>query len=248
MTASTAVAQLRLAWSPEQVGIGRLGARGRDEYWTRECDLAPARAVLGEFELDTASCALANERVRARRIYTIEDDALRLQWKAATAWFNPPYSRCREFVTKLVWHYDSGDIGAAIAFISLPSIGDQWFHDIGGWRFPLCVRYGRARFDGPDGNGKSGRAGHAWLYLGPESSRFAEAFAPFGAVVIARVGTTHTAVKDRCDIEEATSDFFATYVADTLRLRTTVPIARMSEPEADVIGEATGSTHAERIQ
>ena len=56
---------------------------------------AARRALGGIIDLDPASCAVANEEVRARMIYTAKDDGLRRRaWGLAragsTVWLNPP--------------------------------------------------------------------------------------------------------------------------------------------------------------
>ena len=51
-----------------------------------------ACAVFGEqIDLDPTSSIIANEAICARRIYTIEDDALVQSWEAPTLFLNPPY-------------------------------------------------------------------------------------------------------------------------------------------------------------
>jgi len=50
------------------------------------------RRVMGDIDLDPASCAEANQVVRSRQIYTIEHDGLSLPWKGRI-FLNPPYGR-----------------------------------------------------------------------------------------------------------------------------------------------------------
>jgi hypothetical protein len=61
------------------------------EWYTPARYIAAVREVLGDIELDPASCADANETVKAKRYFTIEDDGLRQPWAAATLFLNPPY-------------------------------------------------------------------------------------------------------------------------------------------------------------
>ena len=44
------------------------------EYYTPKKYIQAARTVLGGIDLDPASCAVADETVRTRRYYTIEQD------------------------------------------------------------------------------------------------------------------------------------------------------------------------------
>lgn len=60
-----------------------------NEHYTPSSVVEPARALLGGFDLDPASCLEANARVQARRIYTIEDDGLAQEWEGLT-FLNPP--------------------------------------------------------------------------------------------------------------------------------------------------------------
>ena len=53
---------------------------GDVEWYTPPEILDVARAVLGGFDLDPFSCAVANERVQAARFFTKEDDALKQEW------------------------------------------------------------------------------------------------------------------------------------------------------------------------
>jgi hypothetical protein len=51
-----------------------------------------ARSVFGRgIELDPTSSVIANEVIKADRIYTEADDALTQDWQTSTLFFNPPY-------------------------------------------------------------------------------------------------------------------------------------------------------------
>lgn len=155
-----------------------------DEYYTLEEDFEPARVLLGDFDLDPASHPNANIAIKAKRIYTIEHEALHLEWRARTVWLNPPYSLSNSFTTKLIGHYENGDVGSAVAFLSARSVSDHWFHELGVFRYPVCFRRGRGKFRGPNGKGDAAHFGHLWLYLGTEHERFYELFSPLGEVLV----------------------------------------------------------------
>ncbi len=60
------------------------------EWWTPPEIVDPARGLVEGFELDPASCPLANGVIRAARIFTAEYDGLRQSWNARAVWCNPP--------------------------------------------------------------------------------------------------------------------------------------------------------------
>ncbi|MCZ7575675.1 MAG: phage N-6-adenine-methyltransferase [Dehalococcoidia bacterium] len=82
---------------------------GDHEWYTPREWIEAARTVLGTIDLDPASCALANEVVRATRYYTIEDDGLFRRWEGRI-WMNPPYGLglVDMFTSKLLADYRSG--------------------------------------------------------------------------------------------------------------------------------------------
>ena len=72
-----------------------------DEAYTPEWIIAAARMVMGGIDLDPASCAAAQEVVRADRWVGLPDDGLDVDW-AGRVWLNPPWSAKRPWVEKLL--------------------------------------------------------------------------------------------------------------------------------------------------
>lgn len=77
-----------------------LVASGTAEWYSPPELVEPARAVFGGFDLDPASCAVANERIRAARIFTVAEDGLDRPWdvdgRPSRVWLNPPSKKGEE--------------------------------------------------------------------------------------------------------------------------------------------------------
>lgn len=75
-------------------------ASGTPEWYSPPELVEPARQVFGGFDLDPGSCPLANRQIRARRIYTAEEDGLARPWDVdgvpSRVWRNPPSKRGEE--------------------------------------------------------------------------------------------------------------------------------------------------------
>lgn len=65
---------------------------GVTEYYTPEEIVELAREVLGKIDLDPASSLIANETVKADKIFTIEDDGLAHKW-SGNVFMNHPFSK-----------------------------------------------------------------------------------------------------------------------------------------------------------
>lgn len=177
-----------------------------DEYFTPEKYVWATKALLGDIQLDPASCREANEVVGAKMFHTIEDDGLAQVWEAQTAFLNPPYSRglVDRFVGKLVNAYKDGRVKRAILVVNACT-SSEWFdglHD-----FPICWVKGRVKFRKPravleaeaekkaqaKAKGEKyeppsayGRSATAIVYLAPEDdwNEFAYGFRKFGKISV----------------------------------------------------------------
>ncbi|HZL06083.1 MAG TPA: DNA N-6-adenine-methyltransferase [Coriobacteriia bacterium] len=161
--------------------IGTVTSSLSTEYYTPQRYLEAARKVLGTIDLDPASCAQANETVRAARYFTAREDGLAQEWDG-TVYMNPPYGRdCPKFVAKLLTSYERGDVTAAIVLLSSYSSDVRWFQPL--FSHLLCFVTGRIEFNSPVHEEARPTTGSVFAYVGPDWARFAEVFGQFGAVV-----------------------------------------------------------------
>lgn len=153
-----------------------------NEWYTPKKYIEAARLVIGEIDLDPASCKRANKTVKATTIYTAKDDSLHRPW-TGRVWLNPPYGRLAgEFVRRLVLEYEAGEVTAAIALVNAHCTDTDWFQAL--WDYPLCFTDHRIDFDSGDrAKQTSSTHGSVFAYLGPDTKAFKAAFAEFGAVV-----------------------------------------------------------------
>lgn len=163
------------------------------EWYTRPAVIELARTVLGQIDLDPASCGLANGVVRATRFYAREDDGLSQHW-AGKVWMNPPYTDhldqgdgttkkvnvVAHWVSKLLDEWDSGRLEGAVALVR-SSTETRWFHRL--LNFPFCLPRTRLDFWQQHPNEDS-QPGHpsALFYLGDDWQLFANTFQTLGPV------------------------------------------------------------------
>jgi ParB family chromosome partitioning protein len=146
-----------------------------NEWYTPDYVLGLARAVLGHFDLDPASCAIAQDRVKANKFYTEKENGLLFPWEGKV-WCNPPYSAAliKKFTAKFLAEYLVGNMQEGIM---LTNSGTDTL-----WNVPLskgvqAYTVGRISFLQPDGSekGKGGR-GQVFTYLGPKPDHFIDVF------------------------------------------------------------------------
>lgn len=164
-----------------------------NEWYTPATYIEAAREVIGSIDLDPASCALANETVKATRYFTADDDGLSKAWKGRV-WLNPPYSRegalrgmepgphesvVKLWINRLISEYHRSNVSQAILLIKADP-KEQWFQPC--WEFPICFAAHRILFDRPGLPPEKHQFGTAFVYLGPNESQFINVFSQFGTV------------------------------------------------------------------
>lgn len=141
--------------------------------------------VLKRIDLDPASCARANEVVKARTYFTKDDtvSSLRKNW-FGKVWMNHPFSRMNNkiWIKKLVYEYEKGNVEEACC-ITFANTSEKWFRPL--HNYTQCYFYertnyldhkGRATTDAPKGS--------VLTYLGVNISLFAEVFCEVGSIKI----------------------------------------------------------------
>jgi ParB family chromosome partitioning protein len=150
------------------------------EWYTPPEFIERARAVLGEIDLDPATCAKAQGNVRATRYFTAEDDGLAHEWHGRV-FLNPPFARMAAFVEKLLAEIDAGRVFAAI-LLTNSNTSSTWFHRVAEDSSAICLMRGRIRFERSDRSNEQPMFSQAFLYFGPKVEKFREVFADVGLV------------------------------------------------------------------
>ena len=152
-----------------------------NEHYTPKRYIEAARAVLGEIDLDPASCEEANRIVKAKKFFSIEDDGLEQEWDGRV-FLNPPYGGLADkFIEKLCASYKEGKVSAAIALVNAHCTDTKWFQLL--WDGCLCFTDHRINFAGDDTRSGSTH-GSVFAYFGPEQDKFIETFTDFGRCVL----------------------------------------------------------------
>jgi len=156
---------------------------GENEWYTPDEYLAAARDVLGGFDLDPASSDRAQEKVRAEKYFTAEQDGLRHKWHGRV-WLNPPYAQplIAEFVSKMVAERMMKRVTAGI-MLTHNYTDTAWFHEAASCADAICFTRGRIKFYDDEGNIAAPTQGQAFFYFGDDVGSFAERFKSIGFVV-----------------------------------------------------------------
>ncbi len=163
------------------------GLTGEVEWYTPGLYLDAAIAVMGGIDLDPASSQAAQEHVRARRYFTLEDDGLSQQW-SGRVFLNPPYAMpfVKDFVRKMVAAYEAADISEGI-LLTNNATDTEWFHMAAYTCAALCLTRGRIRFlEASNGDlieKPSPTHGQTFFYFGPKGRQFEQVFSEHGIVL-----------------------------------------------------------------
>jgi ParB family chromosome partitioning protein len=156
---------------------------GDNEWYTPKKLAESAHKVMGEITLDPASTLEANKIVKAKDIFTAEDDGLKQNW-AGKLWMNPPYESALigKFAEKLASSIESGKVIEALVLVN-NATETRWFARLCSVASGLCFPTGRVKFWHPH---KEKQAvplqGQAVLYIGNQYNKFIEEFGQYGIV------------------------------------------------------------------
>lgn len=149
------------------------------EWYLTKKYVDAVREVLGKIDLDPASCAKANQVIRAADYFSKRDDGLRRMWRGRV-YVNPPYNETLIWCQKLLAEYDANRVTAAILLVNANTETD-WFQPLlSHW---VCFTSERIPFWTPGGGVSRPLSGNAFVYLGKEQTKFRDRFLEFGAVV-----------------------------------------------------------------
>lgn len=156
------------------------------EYYTPKWIIELAHKVMGQINLDPASCASANKVIRAETYFTTEQNGLSLPW-FGKVWLNPPYSKTNGKSNQELWsqrlisEYEAKNITEGILLVK-SALGYKWFEEL--WdKLPACFVRERLSFTKSSGSddGES-KHGTAIFYLGKNLPRFIEIFSGAGRI------------------------------------------------------------------
>lgn len=153
------------------------------EYYTPLPIIEAARRTLGFIDLDPASSAIANARVKAGAFFTEADNGLSVNW-FGNVWMNHPFGRIEnpKWVSKIESEFKSARVSAACC-ITFACTSERWFQPL--LRRPQCFLSPRTNYELPDGSTLRGvTKGSVVTYFGHDPSRFAREFEELGVVKI----------------------------------------------------------------
>jgi phage N-6-adenine-methyltransferase len=161
----------------------RTGYTGNYEWHTPAEHVERARRVLGVIDLDPASCASAQETVRASRYFSADDDGLRQEWRGRV-WLNPPYNQpaIEQFIDKLIEETAAARTTQAI-LLTHNSTDTAWFHKAANASAAICFTRGRIAFVDTAGERAAPPQGQAFFFFSQNTRPFEAEFSQVGFVV-----------------------------------------------------------------
>jgi len=162
-----------------------------NEWYTPKLIITRARWTMGGIALDPASCPAVNRWIRARRIFTAEDDGLAQDWHG-TVWLNTPYGKTGNRSNQDIWarkleaEREAGRVTQACLLTkSVP--GYAWWERLFR-RYAVCMLRERVEFLRLDEGGEviatgKAKAGTSIWYLGPYVKRFQAYYQDLGRVI-----------------------------------------------------------------
>lgn len=158
---------------------------GNNEWYTPSDILELARTLLGGIDVDPASNYVAQENVKAKVFYTIEDSGLTKDW-CGGVWMNPPYSSAliKQFCAKLKEEVTKRN---TTSFVTLTNNATEtkWFKDLYDASHAFCFLTKRVKFLNSEGQPVgSPLQGQVICYRGNNIEKFQELFEQVGCCMV----------------------------------------------------------------
>lgn len=158
---------------------------GCNEWYTPDKFIKAATEVMDTIDLDPASTVQANKIVKAKKIYTMENDGLSQAW-AGNVWLNPPYSSdlVEKFIYKLCESYETGKVSQAIVLVN-NATETAWFQKLALYARAIAFPKGRIKYLNVKGVPQNTPIqGQVFVYVGGETQAkaFKNVFSLYGVV------------------------------------------------------------------
>lgn len=155
------------------------------EWYTPLKYVLLVKQVLGEIDLDPASCFVANETVGAASYYDVITNGLAHNWYGRV-FLNPPYgkidnvSQQEKWTCKLIYEYVVGHVTEGICLVNSSDSSTVWYQRL--MRYPHCLTDHRIIYNrfGVKGTRNRAMCGSVFVYFGERKHRFFEAFHDVG--------------------------------------------------------------------
>ena len=157
---------------------------GENEWYTPPEIIEIARSVMGGIDTDPATSEIANQTVKAGRIYTIDDDGRNREW-AGNVWMNPPYAQplVGDFAEAATAKYAAGEYRQACILVN-NATETKWFCRMLEEAAAICFPKSRIKFIGPEGEKGAPLQGQAIIYFGERRNAFIREFSKIGFVLV----------------------------------------------------------------
>jgi hypothetical protein len=157
---------------------------GKYEWYTPQEIIEAARTVMGDIDLDPASCSFANRIIKAKQFYSKVDNGLKKEWQGRV-FLNPPFAHpaVKHFADKLIHSHKFGNVEQAV-WLSNACVDVEWWQQLAGIGI-ICFHFRRIKFYGEDDVLQPPTLGQSIIYLGNRAEQFRQIFKPFGVVVAA---------------------------------------------------------------
>lgn len=163
-------------------------SRDSDSWFTPPDYLDSVRAVMGRIDLDPFTSERANEIVRAKRIFTLDNSAFENDWKVdknVRVFMNPPYSAgmCGRAINRFIDQYEAKGFVEGIVLVN-NATDTRWFNALVKHCNAICFTDHRISFWNADHKHVSGNTrGQAFIYFGKKLSKFQKIFEKHGIVL-----------------------------------------------------------------